>query len=460
MFLADEEHRAVEIRAVGWKVIPAHECVVRFVKSKTALPLPAPVPLGDLDLLQRFLSVDAKGFEFVKAFLLACLMPKGTFPVLVGVGEQGSGKSSGCRFIRWVLDPCEPMLGAWTADLRDMASAVKNNYILAFDNISSVPEKVADALCRILTGGGFANRELYTNAEEYVVRAWNPVLLNGIGSYATRGDLLDRAFFVPFQPVEGTEGFKTEESLEREFRETLPYILGGLLDLAVTAMANLAEVQGKGYENTRLSDLGLWVAASEPVVARGAFAVLLAHSKEETNRALLELDPAGSAILEFVQAREQEWTGSLGELLKELKSHQGFNRENPSPEGWPKGPKALSSQLARIIPNLRACGVGVKRLKRTGTRRPYQISPLEVSGEPSQSSRPSQTPEFEPENPVAGDDGFMTDQEEPSLEPSQENSGVLNLDGGPNDGVTQMTVCRAPLGEKSAPVVVEDESDL
>jgi hypothetical protein len=58
---------------------------------------------------------------------------------------------------------------------------------------SGISPETSDALCTIATGGGAAGRQLYTNGEEYIIKAHNPVMLNGIGAVITRSDLFDRA---------------------------------------------------------------------------------------------------------------------------------------------------------------------------------------------------------------------------------------------------------------------------
>jgi len=49
------------------------------------------------------------------------------------------------------------MVGSsWFADRNN------NAHVLAFDNLSGIPADIADALCRLCTGGGFATRALGT----------------------------------------------------------------------------------------------------------------------------------------------------------------------------------------------------------------------------------------------------------------------------------------------------------
>ena len=51
-----------------------------------------------------------------------------------------------------------------------MVTAV-NGWLLAYDNISSIPNWLSDSLCRLVYGGGFAGRALFSNQERVTVRA-------------------------------------------------------------------------------------------------------------------------------------------------------------------------------------------------------------------------------------------------------------------------------------------------
>ncbi|AML51135.1 hypothetical protein [Falsihalocynthiibacter arcticus] len=55
-----------------------------------------------------------------------------------------------------------------------------HNHVLSFDNLSTIRPKMADAFCRIATGGGFGTRNLHTDSDEVLFNATQPCLLNGI----------------------------------------------------------------------------------------------------------------------------------------------------------------------------------------------------------------------------------------------------------------------------------------
>jgi hypothetical protein len=83
---------------------------------------------------------------------------------------------------------------------------------------------------------------LYTNGEEYLTYACNPVLLNGINSVLHRGDLADRAIAVTLLPIPD-ERRRPESEVWTEFEAAAPGVLAALLDGLVVALRRLPEVK-------------------------------------------------------------------------------------------------------------------------------------------------------------------------------------------------------------------------
>jgi len=92
--------------------------------------------------------------------------------------------------------------------------AANNGHILAFDNLSSLPSWLSDALCRLASGGSFAVRQLYTDCDEVLFQAARPAILNGIEDVVCRSDLADRAMFLALEPITD-ERRRTERQLWR-----------------------------------------------------------------------------------------------------------------------------------------------------------------------------------------------------------------------------------------------------
>jgi ABC-type phosphonate transport system ATPase subunit len=93
----------------------------------------------------------------------AALRPLGPYPVLDVIGETGTAKSTLVAVLRTLVDPQEPALRRPPREERDLFIAASTNHVLAYDNLSVMPDWLSDALCRISTGGGYAARMLYTD---------------------------------------------------------------------------------------------------------------------------------------------------------------------------------------------------------------------------------------------------------------------------------------------------------
>src|SRR5947209_5018001 len=198
--LADERWRAVEISPDGWRV---NRCPpVRFRRPAGMLPLPVPEPGGSIKALLPFLNLSSRNdFVLVVAWLLATLRPRGPYPLLAISGEQGSAKTVLSKLLKALIDPNAAPVRSLSREERELMIAGNNGYVLAFDNLSGLPNWLSDALCRLATGGSFAVRRLYTDEEEVLFEAARPILLNGIEDIISRPDLADRAIFMTLSPI-------------------------------------------------------------------------------------------------------------------------------------------------------------------------------------------------------------------------------------------------------------------
>ena len=218
--------------------------------------------MGRSTALRGFLNLASEDdFNLAVAWLLAALRPTGPYPVLVLTGEQGSAKSTCAQMLRALVDPHEAALRAPPRNEHELFIAAWNTHVLAFDNLSTVPAWLSDALCRLSTGAGFAARKLYTDDEESVISAARPVILNSIDAVVTRGDLADRALVLTLEAIRDVHR-KPASELWADFERVRPQILGALLDAMVVGLARLATVQLEAScRGWRTSPSGSWLAS-------------------------------------------------------------------------------------------------------------------------------------------------------------------------------------------------------
>jgi len=197
--LCDEEWRAIEIDAEGWRVVSDPPVKFRRAKAMHPLPLPVETPGKSLHrLLSPFLNVRIEQWPLVAVWEVAALRPTGPYPVLKLLGEQGAAKTTMARALRSVTDPNAAPIRAEPRDTRDLMIAANNGWVLCLDNLSSMKPALSDALCRLATGGGFSTRTLYTDDDETIFDAMRPVILTSIEEIGTRSDLLERSLIIEF----------------------------------------------------------------------------------------------------------------------------------------------------------------------------------------------------------------------------------------------------------------------
>jgi len=343
--LADAEWRAVVITERGWQVVATG--APRFWRTPHTAPLPIPAPGGSLADLRPFLNLAREDdFVLVVGFLLAALCPRGPYPILELYGDHGTAKSTATRIIRSLVDPNKSPLQGAPTNARDLMISAYNHWCPAFDNVSSIPPWLSDALCRLSTGGGFGARQLYSDADEFAFDAQRPVIINGIATGATRGDLLDRTVSIELVPIPDTSR-RTERDLWYDFNLQYPRILGALLGALVVARRNLPTT--KLVASPRMADFAHLLAAAAPALGvspEQAVAALTANRQETAGRAI-EADVVGSLICALMIDRRQ-WSGTASDLLVELRRF-GV----PAGARLPPTPNALGGQVRRLAPDLR-----------------------------------------------------------------------------------------------------------
>ena len=363
--LCDEAWRAVEVDPTGWRVIERPP--VRFRRAAGMQPLPEPTCGGTLDMLRAFLNVrSGADFVLVVAWVLTALRTHSGYPLLVLSGEQGSAKSTFSQLLRSLVDPNTAPLRALPQQERDLFIAATNGHLLAFDNVSALPEWLSDTFCRLATGTGFAARQLYSDLDEILFKAAKPILLNGIEEIVTRPDLADRAVFLVLEPI-AEESRRAESELWAKFETERSQIMGVLLDGLVMGLKKLPET--RLAKLPRMADFVLWATACETAYwPTGTFSAAYLANRDNAVEDVLEADPVASAIRGMMQGRET-WSGSASELLVVLPRYADAGV--PKTKSWPPSARSLGNRARRAATFLRKVGIGItfSREGKTRTRK-------------------------------------------------------------------------------------------
>lgn len=391
--LADAEWRAVEVTAGGWRVLDALTAFrFRFLRPPGVLPLPAPVRGGEVSELRGVLNIDDEQWPLLVAWLVAALRPAGPYPIAALNGEQGSAKTTGGRIMRSFVDPNRAPMRSEPREPRDLMITAANSWVVALDNLSGLKPWLSDALCRMSTGGGFATREMYADADEVIFDAQRPVILTSISDVATRADLLDRCLLLQL-PTIPEEKRRTDDEIATALEAIRPRVLGALLDAVSMSIRRRTAARAELPYLPRMASFAVVATAAEPALGldAGQFMEVYGANRSDAIAVALEASPVVGPLDIVAKRSVGRWEGTAEELLSELT--QVVDEATRRRQSWPRTARGLAGILRRLAPALRQYGLDLRFDREPGGARRRLIC-IERVSQPSRPSRnrPGETP--------------------------------------------------------------------
>jgi hypothetical protein len=346
--LCNEAWQAVEVDESGWRVVDRPP--IRFRRTRGMKSLPIPVSGGSVQALRDLVNVRSDAdFVLAISWILAAYRDKGPYPIMAVSGEQGSAKSTISRLLRELVDPNITPLRTLARDERDMFISAGNAHVLAFDNLSHL----SDA----------ATRQLYSDMDEMLFEAEQPIILNGIDDVIVRPDLADRAVFLRLDPI-SDQLRRSERELWAAFEAAAPGIIGALLDAVSTGLAMLPSIHLP--TSPRMADFALWVTACESALwSPGTFLNAYNSNRADAVGDVIEADAVAAAVFTLME-KHDTWSGTATALQGALAEIVGDAARKI--REWPRNPKGLSGRLRRAATNLRRAGIDVTFTKEGHTR--------------------------------------------------------------------------------------------
>jgi hypothetical protein len=163
--LCDKEGRLVKVSQSGWEV--GTDYPVNFLRGPNMATQVVPEKGGSLEDLFNLVNLSPEDRPLLRGFLLDCLKGRGPYTILLIGGPQGSAKSTLSKMVRQIVDPAHKAAVRYLQrDLLELALAAEHNALMAYDNVSSLPQWLSDALASLATGSGFGTRRFYYQDEE------------------------------------------------------------------------------------------------------------------------------------------------------------------------------------------------------------------------------------------------------------------------------------------------------
>lgn len=325
--------RSVRITSLNWEVGGEGP---RFIRTPAMLGQVEPCKTSRSlqDLLGSLVNATPHQIDLMAGWLVGAMMPGGPYPVLIINGEEGTAKTTATRLLRRIVDPHELDIRPPPKTARDLIAQVKNSYVFALDNVSSIRQELSDSLCRLATGAPMGGRQLYSDYYEAAFPACRPVILNGIPEFVEMPDLMSRSINIQLSPIDSTKRID-DVTFWQKVDEVLPEIMGALFSSVSRALANYDKVKLPNLP--RMATFMRWCCA-----AFGEdWAETFSRVEKESVAHLIEHDTIAQALITFMEGKDtctmtaQLWLDHLVTTT-------------PTLEFWPKTVKQFMNRLDRI----------------------------------------------------------------------------------------------------------------
>lgn len=362
--LCNDQNEVVAISKDGWQV--CENPPVHFVRSARMHPLPHPKRGGTLHDFRQLLNLgdDEVNWLNIMGWLLGAYRPHdptnptGSYALLGLIGQSGATKTTIERWLVYLLDPTSTGVRKPPKSEEAITIAANNCYVVAYNNLSSIPQWLSDALCNLADGTGDTRRTLFENSDETSFYAARPIVLTSIEMIVTAEDLLSRTLVVKLVPPPKGK-YKAEKKLNQEFTQARPRILGAIYDALSMALRRYEDVVIA--EPSRLADFEQWVTACEECFTnKGEFSNALRVKEEEAAETVTsELIP--HTIMRFMKRRNgEEYKGTTGTLYDDLTGILE-EKEQKNPRLWPQDSAQFGRKISRYMNSLEKVGIKIVR---------------------------------------------------------------------------------------------------
>lgn len=328
--LGDDSWRAVKVTKEGWQI--QEKIPVLFRRYSHLDAQVDPVAGGRVEDVLKFVNItDPDQKILFLVYLVVAMIPGFPHPMPFVFGPQGSAKSSLSRILRKLIDPSKLDVVSLTRHEKDLLLQLAHQYFLFFDNVSDIPDWIADLLCRAITGAGVASRMLYTNSDEVIQNIRTNVGVNGINLSCSKPDLLERSILFELTRMDKSVR-KNEDELYAEFEAERPMILGAMFD----AVAKTLELRDsvKLPSLPRMADFAAYGYAAAEALGIGGQSFMDAYYRNINSQSSAVIDDnLVASLLRDIANVSVYWEGTADELLKKMKDmlleRQVADRELP-----------------------------------------------------------------------------------------------------------------------------------
>jgi len=363
-----DNKQVVKISEKGWSI--ETKCPIVFQRYAHQQIQVLPQRGGNLKEILELVNITDEASQLLfLTHLPVCFIPDIPRAAFALNGAAGSAKSTQLKIMRGLIDPSATPLMTHNPDFKELIQTAAHQYVVFLDNLSYLPEKLSDALCRFVTGDAFSKRELYTSDNDVLYAFRRAVGICGVNLVATKPDLLSRSLIIKLELI--PEDKRREERVVlAEFEKLRPLLLGAIFDCLSYCLKTSPGLNLKTLP--RMADHFRYSAAAAQFLG---YTIDDLYSASKTNirnqnEEALDASVVAQVILEFMTNKE-DWRGTSTEFFKETKDVAETLKLEKS---FPSNASVLVKKMKEVEANLLAEGIKAIKGKRMGRANTVELS--------------------------------------------------------------------------------------
>lgn len=358
----------IDIRPNGYSLqCKLQSSYLNLIPTGSSLQQVRPIPTGMnlIDMIRELTNFSCEeDLIMFGVWLISLMFPDFSSPIMILLGEQGSGKSFTSDLVKRIIDPSTIGKQHNLRSVQDFALLVSNSYLSIVDNLSKVTDEMSDAMCQTVSKGQYTTRTLYTNDEISTTEMKSKLVVNGITISNTKPDLLERSIVLNINKLSATK-IISEEALNLKLDNYLPMVLDRIFASVSYVLMNIDSINLT--KAPRLVDFAkLIFAIAESLGLDGEYVlnVYLANI-DDVGKMFLD-DPVVVALNAVLDSCNGIFEGTSTQLLEQMKQL--------GHEDVPRAANSLSSKLTRLSSELEKQSITIDRYKKDGGNRIIKIS--------------------------------------------------------------------------------------
>ncbi len=348
--LGRKDWQIFEITKDSRKMIPYSEKTPVFIRSKNMSIQVEPCLNYNGNPLEEFGKLVRIDNDLFKVHVICNFLEGIPTPIMANLGHAGGAKTTVSGMIRQIIDPAGSSITdnvtAFPHNTENFSVQFQNNYLIAYENISSINQEKSDILCRVTTGNTITTRKHYSNDEEHLMKFQRKVILNGIEFNMSYEDLADRTIQYWFERIPEDQRMSDEE-VDNKFKKLLPHLLGQISEILQKSLTLYSKVKKECKHLPRMASFALWGESIYQSLGhkQGEFLELYKKAIQKNNDTLFENNPIIS-FLDYLLDKKQELKIQTSEFYKRLKNWAEENNYDDQ-KLLPKSPGRVRAYITR-----------------------------------------------------------------------------------------------------------------